>query len=97
MERIKKNNEKNAKVLIIIPAYREADNIENLVNSIIDYYPQYDYVIVNDGSKDTTRSICQKKRYNFIDLPINLGIGGAVQAGYIYAEREGYTIAVHAF
>lgn len=88
------NDKKNAEILIIIPAYREAENIEGLVNSIIDNYPQYDYVIINDGSKDATRQICQKNGYNFIDLPINLGIGGAVQAGYKYAQREGYTIAV---
>lgn len=80
--------------LIIIPAYREAATIENLVNDIIVNYPQYDYVIINDGSKDATRNICLKNKYCFIDLPINLGIGGAVQAGYKYAEREGYMIAV---
>lgn len=67
------------KPLIIIPAYKEAENIELLVNNIIDNYPQYDYIIINDGSKDATRSICQKNGYNFIDLPLNLGIGGAVQ------------------
>ncbi len=82
------------KTLIIIPAYKEADNIEKLINSIVKSCPQYDYVIVNDGSKDATRSICQKNGYNFIDLPFNLGIGGAVQTGYKYAEREGYEIAV---
>lgn len=84
----------SSNILIIIPAYKEAENIEELVNSIRDAYPQYDYVVINDGSKDATRHICQKNGYNFIDLPINLGIGGAVQAGYKYAEREGYTIAV---
>ncbi|MCI9033115.1 MAG: glycosyltransferase family 2 protein [Lachnospiraceae bacterium] len=82
------------KPLIIIPAYKEAENIELLVNNIIDNYPQYDYIIINDGSKDATRSICQKNGYNFIDLPLNLGIGGAVQTGYKYADREGYEIAV---
>ena len=85
---------KVANVLIIIPAYKEADNIESLVNSIMYTCPQYDYVIVNDGSRDATRDICQSRGYSFIDLPINLGIGGAVQAGYKYAAREGYTIAV---
>lgn len=80
--------------LIIIPAYKEADNIVKLVNSIIENCPQCDYVIINDGSKDATREICQKNKYHFIDLPINLGIGGAVQAGYKYAQREGYDIAI---
>ena len=89
-----KNGKKDANFLIIIPAYKEADNIKSLVESIIVQYPQYDYIIVNDGSKDATRQICQKNGYNFIDLPINLGIGGAVQTGYKYAQREGYSIAV---
>lgn len=88
------NSRKAANVLIIIPAYKEADNIESLVNDIMNICPQYDYIIVNDGSGDATRDICQKNGYSFIDLPINLGIGGAVQAGYKYAAREGYTIAV---
>lgn len=80
--------------LIIIPAYREAENIEKLVDDIIENYPQYDYVIINDGSKDATRSICQNKGYSFLDLPINLGIGGAVQTGYKYAQRNDYEIAI---
>lgn len=82
------------KLLIIIPAFKEEENIESLVSMIIENYPQYDYLIINDGSKDATRSICMRNGYNFIDLPINIGIGGAVQAGYKYAERGGYEIAV---
>lgn len=80
--------------LIIIPAYKEAENIERVVDNIINNYPQYDYVIVNDGSKDNTREICQRRGYCFLDLPINLGIGGAVQSGYKYAQRNGYEIAI---
>lgn len=82
------------KPLIIIPAYKEAENIERVVDNIIENFPQYDYIIINDGSKDKTREICQKRGYRFLDLPINLGIGGAVQTGYKYAERNGYSIAV---
>ncbi len=82
------------KPLIIIPAYKEAENIERVVDNIIQNYPQYDYVIINDGSKDNTREICRRRGYCFLDLPINLGIGGAVQTGYKYAERNGYQIAI---
>lgn len=82
------------KPLIIIPAYKEAENIEKLVDNIIENYPQYDYVIVNDGSKDNTADICKRRGYRFLDLPINLGIGGAVQTGYKYAARNGYQIAI---
>lgn len=83
-----------SKVLIIIPAYNEADSIEKVVDNIIKNYPQYDYVVVNDGSKDNTREICRRKKYNYLNLSVNLGIGGAVQTGYKYAKDQGYEIAV---
>lgn len=82
------------KVLIIIPAYNESGNIEQVVDHIVENYPQYDYVVVNDGSKDKTRDICLKRGYRFINLSINLGIGGAVQTGYKYARDKGYDMAV---
>lgn len=84
----------NLKVLIIIPAYNEEGNIEKVVSSIENDYPQYDYIIVNDGSRDKTEEICKRNKYNIVNLPINLGIGGAVQTGYRYALAEGYDIAV---
>lgn len=82
------------KVLIIIPAYNEADNIENVVDNIRNNFPQYDYVVINDGSKDNTRDICKKRRYQYLNLSINLGIGGAVQTGYKYAKDKNYDVAV---
>lgn len=82
------------KCLIIIPAYEEEKNIKNVVDNIIQNYPQYDYVVVNDGSKDKTAQICRDNGYSYLDLPINLGIGGAVQAGYKYALKNGYDMAV---
>lgn len=82
------------KCLIIIPAYNEAENIEKVVDNLVNNYPQYDYVIINDGSGDDTEEICLKNHYNFISLPLNLGIGGAVQTGYRYALKNHYDIAV---
>lgn len=84
----------NSKVLIIIPAYNESQNIEMVVDNIVENYPQYDYVVINDGSKDNTRDICRKRQYQYINLSINLGIGGAVQTGYKYARDKGYDVAV---
>ena len=55
---------------------------------------QYDYVVINDGSRDNTREVCRRKKYNYINLSINLGIGGAVQTGYKYARDKDYDIAV---
>lgn len=83
-----------SKVLIIIPAYNEEKNIEKVVDNIVNNYPQYDYIVVNDGSKDGTRDVCQARGYQFLNLSINLGIGGAVQTGYKYAKDKGYDIAV---
>lgn len=82
------------KVLIIIPAYNEAENIEKVVDNIIKNYPQYDYIVINDGSKDNTRDICKARGYQYLNLSVNLGIGGAVQTGYKYAKDKGYEIAV---
>lgn len=81
------------KCLIIIPAYNEAENIEKVVDNLIENYPQYDYLIVNDGSTDDTKKICRCSHYQVLNLPINLGIGGAVQAGYRYAWENGYDAA----
>lgn len=82
------------KTLIIIPAYNEEENIQQVVNNIINKFPQYDYVVVNDGSTDATADICQREHYTVLNLPINLGIGGAVQAGYRYAKSKRYDIAI---
>ena len=86
--------EKNVRVLVIIPAYNESENIENVIDHLCRQAPQYDYLIINDGSTDKTAKICQERHFQFLNLPINLGIGVAVQAGYIYAQRNGYDIAV---
>lgn len=82
------------KKLIIIPAYNESENIEKTVASIQKNAPEFDYVIINDCSIDNTKEICEKNGFNIINLPINLGIGGAVQTGYKYGFEEGYDIAV---
>lgn len=82
------------KLLIIIPAYNEAENIERVVNNLINNYPQYDYVIINDGSTDDTRKICARNGYNFLDLPVNTGLAGAIRAGIRYANFHGYDFAL---
>ena len=82
------------KTLIIIPAYNEEENIKKVVENIIYHFPQYDYIIVNDGSIDSTAEICKSENYAFLNLPINLGIGGAVQAGYRYAKANDYDVAI---
>ena len=66
-------------LLIIIPAYNEEKSIERVVKNIITNFPEYDYVVVNDGSRDKTAKICKKNGFNYIDLPVNLGLAGAFQ------------------
>lgn len=82
------------KVLIIIPAYNEGKSILNTIKDLKKTNVDIDYVIINDGSKDDTKIICKNNELNFIDLPNNLGIGGAVQTGYMYAENNNYDIAI---
>ena len=80
--------------LIIIPAYNEEENIERTVMAIQEKAKDFDYIIVNDCSTDSTKTICENNGYNIINLPVNLGIGGAVQTGYKYGYRNGYDLAV---
>ena len=82
------------KKLIIIPAYNESESIEKTVRDIIANAKGFDYVVINDCSKDNTRQICEDNNFNIVNLPINLGIGGAVQTGYMYAAKYGYDVAV---
>ncbi len=82
------------KLLIIIPAYNEGENIERVVDNLIAHYPQYDYVVINDGSRDNTLELCRKKGYHCIDLPINVGLTAGVQAGMMYAYANGYDCAL---
>lgn len=82
------------KILLIIPAYNEAENLERVINSLITRYPQYDYIIINDGSKDNTEEICKKNNYNYMSHPINLGLAGAVKTGMMYAYENGYDAAI---
>lgn len=82
------------KKIAIIPAYNEKDSIVKTVNDVIQNAPGFDYVIINDCSKDDTMDICLYNGFHVLNLPINLGIGGAVQTGYLYAYRHGYDIAV---
>lgn len=82
------------KTLLIIPAYNEAENIERVVDNLIENYPQYDYVVINDGSRDDTRKILHNRGYNYLDLPVNTGLAGAFRCGVRYANAVGYDYVV---
>lgn len=82
------------RTLLIIPAYNEEENIARVIGTLVENYPQYDYIVVNDGSSDSTAEICRANGYRFLDLPVNLGLAGAFQAGIKYADKHAYDCAV---
>ena len=81
-------------ILVIIPAFNEEMNITFVAENLIRNHPDLDYVIVNDGSQDRTAEICRRHSYHMLDLPVNLGLAGAFQAGMRYACEKGYRYAV---
>ncbi len=81
-------------LLIMIPAYNEEDNIEFVVDRLIKGYPQYDYIVINDGSTDRTGEILKERGYRYIELPVHLGLAGGFQAGIRFAYDGGYSYAI---
>ena len=85
---------------MIIPCYNEAENIARVVKNLQASVAgqalpgQGDYLVVNDCSTDGSAAICAREGFSYISLPVNLGIGGGVQSGYLYAAQNGYDIAV---
>jgi len=78
------------KCIVIIPAYNEEKNIEQVINGVKECLPQADIVVVNDGSTDTTEKIAKKIKTIVLSLPCNMGYGIALQTGYKYAKRKNY-------
>jgi glycosyltransferase involved in cell wall biosynthesis len=78
------------KTLIVVPAYNEEESIVTTINNLIALYPKCNYLIVNDGSTDNTHRICVENGFSILDLPLNLGLTGAFQAGMKYADQKGY-------
>ena len=89
------------RVLVLIPCYNEEKNIGNVILNICNFADTntetnftIDYIVINDCSKDKTLTVCKENKYNYLNLPVNLGIGGCVQTGYKYAYERGYDIAI---
>jgi len=83
-----------AKRLIIIPAFNEAAALPSLIHSCREKAAGWDVVVVNDGSKDETAAVARQAGVPLLDLDQNLGIGGAMQTGFLYAWHMGYQWAV---
>ena len=82
------------KVLLIVPAYNEEENIVRVCNNLRENFSQYDFVVINDGSSDNTLKLCEDNHFPVISLPVNLGLAGGFQTGMKYADRTGYDCAV---
>ena len=82
------------KILVIVPAYNEEGCISGVIEDLRNVFPQGDILVVNDGSMDLTSEKAKLLGVNVIDLPYNVGIGGAMQTGFLYALREGYDVAL---
>lgn len=82
------------RTLLIIPAYNEEGSLASTIESLKASSFDGDYLVINDGSKDRTAEICRENEYPFLDLPVNLGLAGAFQAGMKYAYRHHYDCAI---
>ena len=82
------------RVAAILPAYNEARNLPRLAEALRAHAPACDVVVVDDGSADDTSRVAAAMGWSVLRLPMNLGIGGAVQSGYLWAWERGYDVAV---
>jgi len=82
------------RVLVIIPCYNEEANLERVIERLRAAAPEVDFLIINDCSTDGSAAICKKNGYPHLNQPVNLGIGGTVQTGYLYARDHGYDATV---
>lgn len=82
------------RLLVIVPAWNEEETLPAVLDELEARLPQADVLVVNDGSSDATGAVARRGRTNVLNLPINLGVGGAMRAGYRFASREGYDVAV---
>ncbi|HEV8308398.1 MAG TPA: glycosyltransferase family 2 protein [Methylomirabilota bacterium] len=82
------------RVLIIIPAFNEAKNLGAVLTGLRGASPECDVCVVDDGSTDETAKVAAREGATVLRVPLNLGIGGAVQTGYLWAQRRGYDVAI---
>jgi len=87
-------DDQNIKILVIVPAFNEEKSISKVIRSLYESGHNVDMVVVDDGSYDNTSKVAEKNGVKVLKLPYNLGIGGAVQTGYLYAKENNYDIAI---
>lgn len=82
------------RALVIMPAWNEAESVGNTVREVLALPETYDVLVVNDGSQDNTAAVAADAGATVLDLPFNLGVGGAMRAGFKYAKRNGYDAVI---
>lgn len=82
------------RALVIMPAWNEAESVGNTVREVLALPDTYDVLVVNDGSQDSTAAVAAEAGAVVLDLPFNLGVGGAMRAGFKYAKRNGYDAVI---
>jgi glycosyltransferase involved in cell wall biosynthesis len=85
---------KPSSTLVIIPAFNESDSLPALFADLQAFGGDFDRLVVDDASSDNTAEIAKSFGAKVLVLPLNMGVGGAVQAGYIYAWENGYDFAI---
>lgn len=85
---------KTRRVLVIMPAWNEGESVGNTVSEVLDLDDGYDVLVVDDGSKDATASLAAAAGATVLRLPFNMGVGGAMRAGFKYADRYGYDAVI---
>ena len=88
------SRDKFRKIAVIIPAFNEEGSIGSLIDELHQHVPDLDLILINDGSTDETAFIARSKNISVLDLPCNLGVGDAVQAGFKYAHEKRYDLVV---
>lgn len=88
------NTNQRARILILIPAYNEADSIRGVLEDLHAHVPEADAVVIDDGSWDETADVAESMGAIVLRLPCNLGVGGAMRTGYVYAHEKGYDVAI---
>ena len=78
-------------LLVVIPAFNEENSIGNVIQDIRIHIPTASILVVDDGSKDKTVEIAEAAKVNVLSLPFNVGVGGALRAGFLYAHRNSFT------
>ena len=78
-------------LLVVIPAFNEEKSISNVIRDIRTHIPQASILVVDDGSHDATSEVAESESVNVVSLPFNVGVGGALRVGFLYAHRNSFS------